>query len=168
MFISDEKYDIIYADPPWRYDFSKSKSRKIENQYPTMTLEEIKSLDVPAANNCILFLWATAPKLTEALNVMQAWGFSYISQLVWDKVKFGMGYWARGQHELLLIGRKGKVSPPIPSCRISSVIRTPRGKHSAKPIEVREWIEKSYPRLKKIELFARVEHLGWSTWGDEV
>lgn len=105
-------YQVIYADPPWRYDFSKSNSREIENQYPTMTVEEICALDVPSSTNSVLYLWATAPKLREALQVMDAWGFEYKSQMVWDKEILGMGYWFRGQHEILLVGTKGKFSPP--------------------------------------------------------
>lgn len=119
----DKKYQVIYSDPPWRYDFSKSDSRKIENQYPTMTVEEICKMEVPIDDNAVLFLWATAPKLEEALLVMKAWKFSYRSQAIWDKEKVGLGYWFRGQHEILLVGVKGKMHPPKPKLRISSVIR---------------------------------------------
>lgn len=107
-----EKYQVIYADPPWRYRHCSSKSRKIENQYPTMQINDIKSLKVPADDNCILYLWATAPKLNEAIEVMSSWGFDYRTCMVWDKEIIGMGYWFRGQHELLLVGVKGKMSPP--------------------------------------------------------
>ena len=93
------KYQIIYADPPWRYDFSKSNSRKIENNYPTMELEEIKDFLIPADRNAVLYLWATAPKLKEALSVMESWGFTYKTHAIWDKEIIGMGYWFRGQHE---------------------------------------------------------------------
>lgn len=101
-----KKYEVIYADPPWRYDFSKSNSREIENQYPTMSVDEICSLKVPTADNAVLYLWATAPKLLEALRVMDAWGFEYKTNAVWDKQIIGMGYWFRGQHELLLVVEK--------------------------------------------------------------
>ena len=70
-------YDVIYADPPWSYNFSRSESRKVENHYPTMTLDEIKKLSIPAEDNAVLYLWATSPKLPEALEVMTAWGFAY-------------------------------------------------------------------------------------------
>ena len=125
------KYQIIYADPPWRYDFSPSHSREIENQYLTMDFEEIKSLNIPFdKNGCILYLWATAPKLLEALDVMNAWGFKYKSQAIWDKKNIGMGYWFRGQHEILLVGTIGSISPPPNSLRISSIKSIKRGKHS--------------------------------------
>src|SRR5208282_644580 len=130
-------YSVIYADPPWRYDFSKSGSRKIENQYPTMAVEEICALTIPAADNAVLYLWATAPKLLWALAVMKAWGFTYKTQAVWDKEIAGMGYWFRGQHEILLVGTKGRFSPPPQAERVSSVIRERRSKHSKKPAGVR-------------------------------
>ena len=96
----DGKYDVLLADPPWRYKFTKTKSRAFENQYHTMALENIKRLQVPSEDNAVLFLWATAPKLLEALDVMAAWGFEYKTCAVWDKAKLGMGFWFRGQHEL--------------------------------------------------------------------
>lgn len=126
------KFDIIYADPPWQMDFGFDK-RAIANHYPTMTLDEIKSLKIPAEENAVLYLWATAPKLLEALEVMLAWGFTYRSQMVWDKEIIGMGYWVRGQHEILLIGTKGNFSPPPPELRVSSVYREKRTTHSKKP-----------------------------------
>ena len=72
-----KKYQIIYADPPWQYDFSKVNADKIEKHYPTMTVKDICALTVPADDNCVLYLWATAPKLLEALEVMRVWGFIY-------------------------------------------------------------------------------------------
>lgn len=162
------KYDIIYADPPWRYSFSKSHSREIENQYPTMTLEEIKALDVPAKENAVLYLWATAPKLPEALSVMEAWGFTYKTCAVWDKVLMGMGYWFRGRHELLLVGTRGKFSPPDPKLRLPSVFTVRRGKHSEKPDCLRDRIGLQFPDVSKIELFARKRVPGWDAWGNEV
>jgi len=104
-------YGVIYADPPWRY-LDATPNRAIENHYPTMSDEEICALEIPADKNCVLYLWAVAPKLPEALAVMEAWGFSFKTSAVWDKVKLGMGYWFRGQHELLLVGVRGRVSPP--------------------------------------------------------
>lgn len=162
------RYQIIYADPPWRYDFSKSDSRQIENQYPTMSIDEIKSLKVPADDNSVLFMWGTAPKLPEALATMEAWGFAYKSQMIWDKEIIGMGYWFRGQHEYLLVGTKGKFSPPPQGKRISSVLRHKRGQHSYKPHIVREMISQWYPECSKVELFAREKFLGWDSWGNEV
>lgn len=162
------KFQIIYADPPWRYSFSKSKSRKIENQYETMTLNDIKNLNIPTDKNCILYLWATAPKLLEALDVMKSWGFTYKTHAIWDKQMIGMGYWWRGQHELLLVGTKGKISPPVSEHRESSVYKEKRTKHSKKPLHFKEWINKAFPTYKKLELFARDRAEGWSVWGNEI
>ena len=83
--MTNKKYQIIMADPPWQYDFSKDNADKIENHYPTMTLKDICDLKVPSDNNCVLYLWATAPKLLEALEVMKSWGFRYKTHAIWDK-----------------------------------------------------------------------------------
>ena len=164
----NKKYQIIYADPPWRYDFSKDNSDKIENHYSTMSLEDICSLNVPSDDNSILYLWATAPKLQEALLTMKSWGFKYKTHLVWDKDWIGMGYWFRGQHELLLVGVKGKMYPPMQKLRISSVWRERRKAHSKKPDFIRDMISCWFPNLSKIELFARQKKEGWDVWGNEV
>jgi len=163
-----KKYQIIYADPPWRYNFSSTKNREIENKYPTMSLEDIKALKIPTNDNALLYLWATAPKLLEALEVMKVWGFTYKTQAVWDKEIIGMGYWFRGQHELLLVGVKGKFSPPTQSMRISSVLRERRTRHSKKPHIIQALITQWYPRESKLELFAREKTFGWDVWGNEV
>jgi N6-adenosine-specific RNA methylase IME4 len=172
LLLSDigKKYDLITADCPWRYSFSKSKSRKVENHYPTMTVEEICALpiDTIAEENCILFLWATAPKLREALRVMEEWGFEYKTHSIWDKKKIGMGYYWRGRHELLLVGTKGKTHPPLPEVRESSIFEGKRGKHSKKPEYARQMIERMYPDTNKIELFSREYPEGWDVWGNEV
>ena len=160
-------YDVIYADPPWRYSFSKSSSRKIENQYPTMAVDEICALNVPANKDCVLYLWATAPKLLEALKVMDAWGFTYKTQAVWDKGKIGMGYWFRGQHELLLVGVRGKVSPPEQALRTSSVYNFKRGQHSKKPDEIRDLIKEWFPTANRLEMFCRHPSEGWAVFGNE-
>ena len=172
-----KKYQIIYADPPWRYNFCKDNADKIEKHYPTMSLEEICNLNVPSEDNSVLYLWATAPKLLEALKVMKSWGFKYKTHMIWDKEWIGMGYWFRGQHELLLVGVKGKFSPPKNKQRISSVFREKRTGHSKKPDKIRELINEWYPDKTKIELFARKpkgqlfedkSFNGWDVWGNEV
>jgi len=164
----NKKYTIIYADPPWNYRHCASNSRRIENKYPTMPLDEIKNLPIPASDNCVLYLWATAPKLLEAMDVLIAWGFDYRTCAVWDKEIIGMGYWFRGQHELLLVGVKGKFSPPPQTLRVSSVIKEKRTKHSKKPDKVRDLIKKWYPNKSRLEMFAREKHKGWDVWGNEV
>ena len=162
------KYRVILADPPWRYEFSETRNREIENHYPTMDLEEIKALKIPAEDEAILFLWTTAPKLEESLAVLNAWGFKYRTCAVWDKERKGMGYWFRIQHELLLVGVRGNFRTPDPANRFDSVIRAPRAEHSKKPAIVHEMIEKMFPGERYVELFAREERPGWAVWGNEV
>ena len=113
-------------------------------------------------------MWATAPKAYEAHRLVEAWGFTYKTQMVWDKERIGMGYWTRGQHELLYIATKGDVSPPPASERVPSVIREKRNKHSRKPERVYIFLESMFPHLAKVELFARQQRDGWASWGDEI
>lgn len=162
-------FTIIYADPPWRYDYSPTNSRKIENQYETASLEEICDLDIEsiAAKNCLLYLWSTNPKLSEAFQVIEAWGFEYRTNMVWVKDRSGMGYYARQRHELLLICAIGNPVPPADRKRPDSVIEAPRGEHSAKPECVYEMIESLYGKTRKIELFSRKQRAGWKNWGFE-
>lgn len=164
-----ERYPVIYADPPWRYEHVETESRAIENQYPTMDLNAICSLDVAqlATPDAILFLWATSPKLAEAMRVVQAWGFTYRTCAVWVKDKIGMGYYFRQRHELLLVATRGAMPTPAPSNRPDSVITAALGKHSAKPVEVACSIEAMYPGLPKLELFCRSPRAGWSAWGNQ-
>ena len=163
-------YPVIYADPPWLYEHSISDSRAIENQYPTMPLDDICALPISEimADDCVLFLWATSPKLEEAMRVLNEWGFSYRTCMIWDKQKIGMGYYARQQHEILLIATKGNPPAPAPENRPPSVISTPRGEHSAKPEEFYGIIERMYPGLPMVELFCRTPRENWANWGNEV
>lgn len=163
-------FRLLYGDPPWRYEHVETESRAIENQYPTMSLDEICALSVPAADDAVLFLWATSPKVAEAIRVIDAWGFNYRTCAVWDKELIGMGYYFRQQHELLLVAAKGSLPVPLPSARPSSVIRERRGGHSEKPERVYELLEAMYPTFTerdRVELFARRVRPGWSVWGNE-
>ena len=163
------KYSVVLADPPWRYSFHSSDNSGVELHYETMNLESICSVPVHeiAAKNCVLFLWATAPLLPEALDVMSSWGFTYKTNLVWVKSQHGMGYWSRGKHELLLVGTKGRPPTPRPADRVASVFRSKSRRHSQKPPEARVIIEKYYPSARKVELFAREKTEGWTVWGRE-
>ena len=164
------KFPVIYCDPPWEYECAQSDSRKVENQYPTMTLKELCDLSIGeiVAPDAVLFMWTTSPKLKESLQVMEAWGFQYRTCAVWVKERIGMGYYFRQQHELLLVGKKGELPPPPPGTRISSVMVYPRGIHSEKPLCVFRFIEDFYPGLPRIQLFTRQEHDGWTAWGNEL
>jgi N6-adenosine-specific RNA methylase IME4 len=159
-------FPVLYVDPPWRYEDAEP-TRRIENHYPTMSLDEIKALDVPAAKDSILFLWVTSPKLAEGMEVIDAWGFEYRTCMVWVKDKIGMGYYARQQHELLLIAKRGALPVPDPEDRPSSVIEAPRVQHSAKPDLVYELLERMYPFQEKCELFQRRPRDGWAGWGNQ-
>jgi N6-adenosine-specific RNA methylase IME4 len=189
------RWPVIYADPPWRWETWSRETgldRAPEAHYDTMTVEEIMALDVPsiAADDCVLFLWATSPLLLWAgRDVMEsAWGFTYKTSIYWPKNKAGTGYWVRGKHELLLIGTRGAIPAPLPGQQGDSIIEVPEdlvelielgdsmaieapvGAHSEKPTAFAELIERWFPDpVPKIELFRRgTARPGWSAWGNEV
>lgn len=166
-----QKYSIILADPPWRYEHPTfSLSRDIEQHYPTLTLDEICALPVAdlAADNSMLFLWVPPAILEQEFAVIHAWSFDYRTNITWVKPSVGMGNYVRQRHEHLLIGRRGEIPMPLPADRPASVIEAPRREHSRKPDETYEIIEQMYPELPKIELFARNARKGWAAWGNEV
>jgi N6-adenosine-specific RNA methylase IME4/ParB-like chromosome segregation protein Spo0J len=162
------KFAVIYADPPWRLEVGLP-DRAAENHYPTMLLEDICALPVAdiAHEDAILFLWVTAPKLYDSMRVIDAWGFTYRTCMVWAKDKFGLGYYVRNQHEHLLICKRGEIPTPPESARCSSLVEAPRLEHSAKPDIFYEIIDEMYPGLRKIELFSRSPRNGWETWGNQ-
>jgi N6-adenosine-specific RNA methylase IME4 len=167
----DRKYPIILADPAWRYEHNPygTHSRQIEEHYPTMALEDICALPVSqlATRDAMLFLWSPTPILEQALSVIRAWGFEYRTALVWIKQPTGTGIYLRQRHEHLLVGRRGEFPTPDPANRPDSVIEAPRRGHSRKPDEAYEFIERMYPGLARIELFARQARPGWDRWGAE-
>jgi N6-adenosine-specific RNA methylase IME4 len=166
-----QQFGVIYADPPWRFEpYSRDTGmeRAADNHYPTMTVEELIALKVPAAPACVLFLWATVPMLPHALVVMEAWRFTYRSHFVWLKDRHGTGYWNRNRHELLLIGTRGDIPAPAPGQQYSSVIDAAVGDHSTKPFHFVEIIEDLFPNLPRLELFARERRAGWHSWGNEL
>ena len=160
-------FDVLYVDPPWRYDYAPTDSRAIENQYPTMELDDICALEPPAADDVVLFLWATSPKLAESMAVLDAWKFDYRTCMVWVKDRIGMGYYARQQHELLLIAKRGEPPVPEPSARPSSVVTADRADHSVKPDVFYDLIEQMYPGRRYGEMFARRPRKGWGSWGNQ-
>jgi N6-adenosine-specific RNA methylase IME4 len=171
--LPDRKFGVILADPEWKFETWSADGLLLsaDNHYPVSGLEAIKARDVPsiAADDCVLFLWATVPMLPHALDVMAAWGFAYKSHCVWVKDKDGTGYWFRNRHELLLVGVKGDIPAPAAGTQWSSVLTVPRGRHSAKPEESLRLIEAYFPHLSKIELNRRgPAREGWAAWGSEV
>ncbi|MDO9580645.1 MAG: MT-A70 family methyltransferase [Bacteroidales bacterium] len=168
------KFSVALADPPWRYDFDVD-SRATEKHYPTLMLPEIIKyrdnlgtlITDKFAGNCILFLWATAPKLNEALELIQAWGFTYKTHLIWAKDKMGLGWYCRNQHELLLIAEKGTMPLPPPASRPRSIVSAPRTNHSKKPRKIYGLIERAYPGYQYLELFGRDNNRKkWTVWGN--
>lgn len=164
--LPDGEFNVILADPPWDYRVTLEGSP--EEHYPTMSSEEITSLKIPAAEDAILFLWSPNPKLDEALPVLEAWGFTYKTNMAWVKNRVGLGFYVRSKHELLLIGTRGKIGAPDESNRPNSVIEANSGAHSVKPQIVYELIEQMYPQGKYLELFARQKREGWIAWGNEI
>ena len=175
MTFQYKKYSIIYADPPWGYR-NKGTRAAAERHYRTMTLDEIKALPVQgiAAEDCVLFLWATFPCLPDALEVIREWGFTYKTlAFCWVKKNrkspgwfWGLGNWTRSNPEVCLLATRGR--PERISAKVHSVIDDPVKRHSEKPQEARERIVELMGDVPRIELFARQRTPGWDVWGDEV
>lgn len=169
------KYGAILADPPWAYQMRSDSgyAKSPEAHYQTMPLEAIKALPVShlAGPDCLLFLWSTWPHLTQALEVMAAWGFSYVTGGAWlkrtstGKVAFGTGYCLRSATEPFLIGKIGQ--PQIVSRSERNLIDAVRREHSRKPVEMREMIDRLLPNVWACELFAREAWPGRDVWGNE-
>ena len=174
IFNTNKKYDIIYADPPWQYRNMGNIQATANSHYDTMTQKEINNLPVSklAKDNSILFLWATFPKIQEALDTIKAWGFEYkTAGFVWIKKNkngsnfFGVGWYTKSNAEVCLIATKGK--PPKQSNKVSQIIETIREEHSKKPQQARDKIIEFCGDLPRIELFARQSVAGWDCWGNE-
>lgn len=177
------KYNVIYADPPWTYDDKAlAGNRGACCKYDLMSLTELKALTVPAADDCILFLWATMPQLPDALEVIKAWGFTFkTTAFVWVKTNiksgtpfFGMGRWTRSNAEVVLLATKGH--PHRVSAGVSQILQaepdtleSPVLKpHSRKPAEIREKIVALCGDVPRLEMFARESTPGWSVFGNQV
>ena len=180
IYDTNNKYKIIYADPPWQYKVwsRKGLGRSAESHYRTMNIEDIINLkgfiNEISDENCILFIWVTYPCLKEGLKVIEQWGFQYKTcGFTWVKKNkksnswfWGMGYWTRANSELCLIATKGKIKRI--SKKVHQIIDTPIEEHSRKPAIVRDKIIELVGDLSRIELFAREKVPGWDVWGDEV
>lgn len=174
-----KKYKTIYADPPWQFQNRTGKvapEHKRLSRYSTMQLEEIKALPVSkvADEKCHLYLWVPNALLPEGLEVMEAWGFEYKTNIIWEKVRKdgmpdgrGVGFYFRNVTEILLFGIRGDKNRTLDPGRSQvNLIRSIKREHSRKPDEFVNLIERcsSAPFL---ELFARGDRAGWDMWGDQ-
>lgn len=176
MDFPSKKYQIIYADPPWSYnDKMSGHSFSLDHEYETQSKNWIADLPVAdlADKDCSLFLWAVSPQLPEALFVMQAWGFKYVTlAFCWSKhTKNGikvsnLGRWTMGNVEICLLGKKGKPQRLVKN--IKQLVEAERTHHSAKPHEVRNRIVSLMGDIPRIELFARERVEGWDAWGNQI
>jgi len=174
------KYQIIYADPPWKFKvwcFGTGRGRLPDNHYPTMTIEELCSLPVKniATKDCVLFIWTTFPKIAdqEVFKVIKAWGFRCkTAAFVWVKQNkdltdwMGLGYWTRGNPEVCLLATRGH--PHRVSKSVKQLIVALRREHSRKPDEIRDRIVQLMGNLPRIELFARSKTPGWDSVGLDI
>ena len=188
QILPNKKYQIIYADPPWdyggkmQYDKSCIKDNNVnfdkhifisaaEFKYPTLKLEELKTLNVQsiADDNCLLFMWTTGPQLANSIELGTAWGFEYKTVgFVWDKQIHNPGRYTLSQTEMCLIFKKGCIPSPRGARNIKQLVSVKRTKHSEKPLEIIEGITKMFPTQDKIELFARRNYENWDCWGIEI
>lgn len=180
-FAGDKKYETIYADPPWRFQNRTGKvapEHKRLNRYETMSLEEIKALPVKeiTGDKAHLYLWVPNALLPDGLAVMDAWGFEYKGNLIWEKVRKdgypdgrGVGFYFRNVTEILLFGIKKKSAPNrtlAPARSQVNLIRSQKREHSRKPDEFIPIIE-ACSQAPRIELFARGDREGWDMWGNQ-
>ena len=172
---SPKRYVIIAADPPWKFLHGGQNPihpcRNPKRHYQCMSLEDICALPVVsiAAADAALFLWTTNAHLADAMKVIEAWDFKYISNCAWIKPRMGLGANFRNQHELMLFARGGNLLAPKDYRRPLSFFEGDTFRHSQKPDEAYERIERMYPgHGPRIELFARQVRPGWHRWGNEV
>lgn len=159
-------FGTIYADPPWQYGNQGTRAAT-DNHYPTMTMDELIALPVGrlAAMPSHLHLWVTSSFLPEGLRLMKEWGFEYKTNFVWKKPQIGLGNYFRMNHEQMLVGVRGSLTfaeHDIPSCQ-----EWDRGRHSAKPDDVRDMVARVSPG-PRLEMFARTSRNDWMTWGNQI
>lgn len=185
MIINDlndikETYGLIYADPPWKQSKGGKKSVRENSSgkpldYPTCSLDEIKEhlrlATESTTENSILFLWTIDKYLFEAQQIAESLGYKLHARMIWDKVTgIPAAFTVRYGHEYLLYMYKGKLTPVAKDERgkIHTVFRERATKHSKKPDIAYEIIERLYPDLKKLEMYARETRDGWDSFGNEV
>lgn len=163
------------ADPPWWEAGGGKIKRGADRHYPLMKTDDICRIDVPSLvhlDGCHLYLWVTNGFLRDGLKVMDSWGFRYVTCITWAKDRFGLGQYFRGQTEQCLFGVCGRLPyklDPTTGKRVQgrTLVNASRGRHSQKPVELRQMVEKvSYGPF--LEMFAREVHPGWDVWGNQV
>lgn len=162
----DTEFDVIVADPPW--DYNNDEWRETYQgtvPYPTMSLPELKTVDVPAAEDSVLWLWFTNAFVAEAAELAEAWGFQQKTILTWDKDRLGLGHWLRNQTEHVMFCVRG--SPEVEFDSQPTIFKEQSGDHSVKPERFYEIVEEGCFG-SKLELFAREARDGWVAFGDEV
>lgn len=175
---ANQRYATIMADPPWQFQNRTGKmapEHKRLLRYPTMELKEIMEMPVAklAAARSHLYLWVPNALLQEGLRVMEAWGFTYKTNIVWYKIRKdggpdgrGVGFYFRNVTELLLFGLRGSMRTLQPGRTQVNLISTRKREHSRKPDEIYDLIEECSPG-PRLELFARFGRTGWDQWGNE-
>jgi len=170
--MTEGKFRVFYADPPWQYTDKQDISSLggSDKHYPSMSINELCELPISemAEDDAVLFLWTTSPLLEETFPLISAWGFKYKTSFIWDKIGHNMGHYNSVRHEFLLVCTKGSCTPDNIKLfdSVQSIEKT--SKHSEKPEEFRNIIDTLYTKGKKIELFARVKKDGWESWGNEI
>ena len=178
-YTQGKKYKTIYADPPWQFQNRTGKvapEHKRLNRYPTMKLEDIMKLPVGdvADEKSHLYLWVPNALLPEGLQVMEAWGFEYKTNLIWEKTRKdgepdgrGVGFYFRNVTEILLFGIKGEKNRTLDPGRSQvNLIRAMKKEHSRKPEEFIDLIEKC-SNAPYLEVFARGNRDSWDMWGNQ-
>lgn len=162
-------FDIVVTDPPWAFaSNSKAKpGRNAMRHYECLSDAELRLMRIPAKRDALMFMWTTAPMLRRSMIIGTAWGFDYVSNLVWIKDRIGTGFWARNRHEHVLILKRGAFPCPSPAPFEDSVIEGGQREHSRKPEDLQDRIDAIWPDLTKIEMFARRQRPGWTTWGNQ-
>ena len=168
-----EQYKTIVADPPWMERGGGKSKRGADRHYSLLDVPNIIRVMTQCdhwnnvADNAHLYMWVTNNHLANGLKVMDALGFRYITNVCWVKNSIGLGQYFRGQHELCLFGTRGRgVVVRTPDRTISSVIEARKTGHSRKPLDFYEMVE-SRSWGPYLEMFARAQRSGWTTWGDQ-
>jgi N6-adenosine-specific RNA methylase IME4 len=175
-------FAVGYCDAPWQQEaWSDETGQDKGLRYPSMTVDELMALCAgersPFTRDAVLYFWATTNRLHHALNIIEAWGFDYVSAITWDKVNIGMGRWVRDRTEHLLICKRGNF-PGIDlyTAKPESLYSETKTEHSRKPVWFAEEIERLYPDMRKLELFQRKDSLQpgdvrlngrWDFWGNQ-